>query len=228
MRTGWHANFVCNRAVPRVMMAQPFCRPVRPTMKRRFFLRAVPLAVAGATVLPARAAIEPALLAQLRRGGHVILMRHAETVPGVGDPAGFTLDQCGTQRNLSAEGRKDAVRIGAAFVRHAIPVDRVRSSRWCRCLDTATLAFGRAMAEPLLDSMFQEDPAASARKLRMTRAWLGTLRPEGNVVLVTHDVNIRALVGHYVEQGGMVVTTARLGGALRVDGVVTLAALAAV
>ena len=177
-------------------------------------------------MLPARAALAPALLAQLRRGGNVVLMRHAATVPGVGDPAGFVLDQCGTQRNLSAAGRADAARIGAAFRHMGMPVDQVLSSRWCRCLDTAQLAFGRVAAEPMLDSQFQDDAETSARKLRATRAWLSTLRPKGNIVLVTHDVNIRALVGTYVEQGDMVVATIGAGGMLQVAGVIGRADLA--
>ena len=169
-------------------------------------------------MLPARAALAPALLAQLRRGGNVVLMRHAATVPGVGDPAGFVLDQCGTQRNLSAAGRADAARIGEECKRLGVPVDRVLSSRWCRCLDTAQLAFGRVTPAPLLDSMFADDAAARARKLRAAQAWLATLRATGNIVLVTHDVNIRALAGPYVEQGAMVVATVGEAGLLRVAG----------
>jgi broad specificity phosphatase PhoE len=192
-------------------------------MHRRPFLRW--LAIVAAPILPARAAVDPALLALLRRGGHVVLMRHAATVPGIGDPAGFVLDQCGTQRNLSAAGRQDAARIGAAFTRLGIPVDQVRSSRWCRCLDTATLAFGRVTPEPLLDSLFQEDAGATASKLRAAHAWLATLRLKGNIVLVTHDVNIRALVGNYVEQGDMVVASILESGALRVAGVLKRDAL---
>jgi broad specificity phosphatase PhoE len=185
-------------------------------MQRRSFLCATTLALAG---LPARAATDPALLAQLRRGGNLILMRHAATVPGIGDPDGFVLDQCGTQRNLSDAGRQDAVRIGAAFVRLGIPVAEVYASRWCRCLDTARLAFGRVTPEPRLDSLFNDDGAAKAGKVRTAQAWLATLRPQSNIVMVTHDVNIRALAGPYVEQGAMIVATMGRDGALQVSGV---------
>ena len=159
------------------------------------------------------------MLAQLRRGGNLILMRHAATTPGTGDPDGFVLDQCGTQRNLSDAGRADAARIGAQFVRLDIPVDDVLSSRWCRCLDTASLAFGRVTPAPMLDSMFVDDDATRARRLVAAQAWLATLRPRGNIVLVTHDVNIRALAGPYVGQGAMVVATRDADGRLRVAGV---------
>jgi phosphohistidine phosphatase SixA len=71
--------------------------------------------------------------------GHVALMRHALTTPGVGDPPGFRLGDCTTQRNLSQEGRAAAVRLGEAYRSRAVRVARILSSEWCRCLDTARL-----------------------------------------------------------------------------------------
>ena len=68
-----------------------------------------------------------ALWRRLEAGGHVVLMRHAATVPGVGDPANFKLGACATQRNLSDAGREDARRIGAAFRERAVPVSQVLS-----------------------------------------------------------------------------------------------------
>ena len=87
--------------------------------------------------LPARAEPAPA---------RVVLMRHARTVPGVGDPPGYRLDDCRTQRNLSEEGRADARRIGQQLRALGLQPQVVRSSRWCRCLDTAREAFGRVEA----------------------------------------------------------------------------------
>lgn len=176
--------------------------------------------------LPAKAAGDPAttaLLAQLRRGGNIILMHHAATVPGIGDPDGFILTECTTQRNLSDRGREDARRIGATFVRLGLPVDAVLSSRWCRCLDTARIAFGRVDPAPMLDSMFGASADDAARKLREVQAWLGrhNKQPAGNVVMVTHDVNIQALAGRVVRQGEMVVATNDKG-VLRVAGTLTL------
>ncbi len=159
-----------------------------------------------------------ALWSLLQGGGHVVLMRHAATVPGIGDPPGFKLGQCATQRNLSASGRTDAEQIGAAFRRHAVPLASVLSSRWCRCIDTAQLAFGRVEPNSMLDSMFTDETAARQRKLEATRAYLAGLKNAGNVVLVTHDVNIRALVGEYASQGEMIVATAGPDGTLKVLG----------
>jgi phosphohistidine phosphatase SixA len=74
----------------------------------------------------------------------VILLRHAITMPGVGDLAGMRLDDCSTQRNLTDEGRCHAGRVGGAFRACGVTVDRVLSSPWRRCQETARLAFGEA------------------------------------------------------------------------------------
>lgn len=186
-------------------------------MNRRPFLRSFLLPLA-APLLPAAASDTDARLTQLRQGGNIILMRHAATVAGIGDPAGFQLTECATQRNLSDAGRADAARIGAAFVRLGVPVTTVVSSRWCRCLDTARLAFGRVTPSPMLDSMFEDGLDAQAAKLREVHAWLQSHKEAGNCVLVTHDVNIQALSGRSVRQGEMVVARIGAGGVLRVDG----------
>lgn len=188
-------------------------------MNRRHFLAA--LAACAAPV--AGAAESP--WQQLQRGGYVILMRHAATVPGIGDPPGFRLGVCATQRNLSQAGRDDAARIGAALRRHAVPLGPVLSSRWCRCLDTARLAFGRVEPSEMIDSMFRDDEAASERKLAQLRAYLAAYTDPGNLVLVTHDVNIRALVGKYVEQGTFIIAARSPDGALRIEATVPLAQL---
>src|SRR5262249_39419858 len=84
---------------------------------------------------PAAAVADDAVWELLRGGAQIVLMRHTITTPGVGDPVGFRLDDCATQRNLTDGGREDARRVGAAFRQRAIPVGRVLSSPWCRCLE---------------------------------------------------------------------------------------------
>jgi broad specificity phosphatase PhoE len=177
-------------------------------MRMRLFL--LLLAFTG---LPATGAQgdEDALWQKLRGGGVAVLMRHATTDPGIGDPPGFQLTQCATQRNLSEAGRQDARRIGAAFRLHGVLPGAVWSSRWCRCLDTARLAFGRAEPEPGLDSIFNDDAPASASKLRTLGARLAARRERTPLVLVTHDVNIRALTGQSLAPGEMVLTQLRNG-----------------
>jgi broad specificity phosphatase PhoE len=153
----------------------------------------------------------------LRGGGHVLLMRHALTDPGIGDPPGFVLGQCATQRNLSAPGRRHAEALGEAIRTHGTPVGPVWSSRWCRCLDTARLTFGRVEAAPMLDSMFRDDDAAVQAKLTQVRARLAGWRGRENAALVTHDVNIRALTGEAVAPGEILVLRVA-GGKLLVTG----------
>src|SRR5215510_13469411 len=75
----------------------------------------------------------------LRAGEHVALVRHAGTVGGSGDPPGFKLDDCSTQRNLTLKGRNEARRLGEMFRVQEVPVARVLSSQWCRCIETLAL-----------------------------------------------------------------------------------------
>ncbi|QYF94472.1 histidine phosphatase family protein [Massilia sp. PAMC28688] len=186
-------------------------------MRRRLFL-ATALLVTRPLLASDRGAA--ALWQRLKGGGLVVLMRHAATVPGIGDPPGFQLARCSTQRNLSDAGRASAREIGATFRRHGVPVERVLASRWCRCLDTAQLAFGRAEPAPMIDSMFRDDDDASRRKLAALRAYLRAFTGPGNLILVTHDVNIRALAGEIVAQGEMVVASIVADGSLQVLGTI--------
>jgi phosphohistidine phosphatase SixA len=168
------------------------------------------LALLGTPSIAAEPA-EDALWQQLRGGGVTVLMRHAATDPGIGDPPGFALGQCATQRNLSDRGRRDARAIGEALRRRGVHPGAVWSSRWCRCLDTARLAFGRAEPEPSLDSMFGDDASGSGAKLDALRARLAARRATTPLVLVTHDVNVRTLTGHSLAPGEMVLTVLRNG-----------------
>lgn len=158
----------------------------------------------------------PDLWQALRSGAAVALVRHAEA-PGIGDPPGFRLDECGTQRNLSAEGRAQAVRLGEAFRREGIASAEIRSSAWCRCRDTATgLALGPVQVAPALNSFFGASASAVDRTaaLRQLIAGLPADRP---AVLVTHQVNITALTGVYPRSGEVIV--------LRRDGLAVLGRL---
>lgn len=160
------------------------------------------LALAAVPAPPATAS--DALWQTLQAGGHVVLVRHATTDPGIGDPPGFRLTDCATQRNLSDAGRAEARRLGAAFRKRGIPVSAVKSSRWCRCLDTARLAFGRAEPWPALDNTF-ETPERRDAQMREVRKGLARPPLNGNLVLVTHGVNIAALTGVQVAQGEIVI-----------------------
>ena len=156
----------------------------------------------------------------LRTGrGYAVLLRHA-LAPGTGDPAGFRLGDCSTQRNLSAEGRRQAVAIGAQWRREGMPVDRVLTSRWCRARDTSRLlAVGKVTAEPNLDSSFTVSDAVAASRTARVRDLISRHRGQpGVLVLVGHQVNITDLTGAVPASGQAIVVKSRPDGSLRVVG----------
>lgn len=167
-------------------------------MRRRDLLLAAASMAAAARV----SAQEDALWQALRAGGVAILLRHAQTEPGTGDPPGFRIGDCATQRNLSLEGRRQAERIGASLAARRIRIDRVLSSQWCRCLDTARLAFPARAVEPYpaLNSFF-DDRSSEPRQTREVLAKIGAVHAPANVAFVTHHVNILALTGEAVGAG---------------------------
>ena len=178
------------------------------------------LGVLGA--LPISAQANDATWQALKEGGLVILMRHS-LAPGIGDPPGFERDRCDTQRNLSTAGRNQAEAAGRAFRERDIPIAAVYSSRWCRALDTAELmALGPVTLTPWLDSFFrgrgdQEFITQTAQE--QIAAWQGS----GNLLLVTHQVNITALIGGGVGSGEMIVVrptddSFRVVGRVRISG----------
>ncbi|MBL4917429.1 histidine phosphatase family protein [Tabrizicola sp. DMG-N-6] len=138
-----------------------------------------------------------------------MLMRHA-TAPGTGDPPGFRVDDCATQRTLSDAGRDEARRRGAQFRAAGIRPDILASSGWCRARETAELLdLGAVTHWPSLDSFFADrgrEGTASAETLAQLRG-LGS----GRALLVTHQVNITALTGIVPRSGEIIVT--RLGSA---------------
>ena len=153
------------------------------------------------------AAQEPATWRRLRRGGLVILMRHAATEAGLGDPAGYRLDDCATQRNLSDAGREEARRVGERIRAERVPVAKVYTSPWCRCRDTAMAAFGRAEDWEPLSSIFDFPHLEGdfSDRVRKRIGGYGRRPPAGNIVMVTHNVNIAALTKHSVAPAEMVI-----------------------
>jgi broad specificity phosphatase PhoE len=170
--------------------------------RRDFLLGALALGFASAA-----RADDPLVWKELRRGGTVLLIRHASTEPGLGDPPGFRLDDCSTQRNLSAKGREESVRIGERMRREKVPIARVFTSPWCRCRETGTLAFGRAEDWEPLSSFFDfpDREAEFTESVKKRIAGYLLRSPGGNVVMVTHNVNIAALTKLSVAAGEIVV-----------------------
>lgn len=178
--------------------------------------------------LPGRAAADDSpvasddLLRSLAARPHLLLMRHAQTVPGVGDPPGFRLGACGTQRNLSEQGRAQARALGGRLRAAGITFADVRSSAWCRCIDTAVLAFGRHAEWPPLNSFFDDRSTAGTQVAAMREGalrWLDEASGRsGWAAWITHQVNITALTGLWSQMGEALVL-ARAG-----DGTLTVMA----
>ena len=148
---------------------------------------------------------QDAPFAALRDGGHVLMLRHA-IAPGFGDPAGFDVDDCTTQRNLSEEGRAQARAIGERLRTEGLGAAKVYTSAWCRCRDTAAeMDLTEAEVHPGLSSFFQNRNQRDAIVAAL-RDLLAGLADGPATVLVTHQVNIRAITGQGVRSGeGLIV-----------------------
>lgn len=140
----------------------------------------------------------------LRQPGTVAIMRHAYA-PGLGDPPGFSLGDCSTQRDLDARGRAQARAVGEAFRAAGVTVDRVLTSRWCRARHTAEEMDLAPVEEfAALDSFFDNRSAAD-RQTEAVRRRLSAAAPDDRLLLVTHQVNITALTGRPTRSGEVVV-----------------------
>jgi phosphohistidine phosphatase SixA len=141
----------------------------------------------------------------LRAGGHVALMRHADAPGGAGDPPGFRVEDCATQRNLSETGRSDAAKIGARLKREGIAFEKILSSPWCRCKDTATLLdLGPVETEATFGNVVvlrDQRNALTAGARAVIAKWNGP----SNLLVVTHGANIAALTTLWPASGEIVV-----------------------
>ena len=136
--------------------------------------------------------------AALVSGGHVALIRHANAPPGHGgDPPGFRIDDCKTQRNLDEIGRQQARALGEAFRQHGVRVDRILASPVCRCVDTAELM---AVGEVEKSVALLPDRGEPRVRLQELQAIVSGWRGPGTLVLVTHGFTISPLLRTYLEQ----------------------------
>jgi len=141
---------------------------------------------------------------QTRQGRAVALIRHANA-PGLGDPSGFRIGVCTTQRNLSQEGRDQARRIGEFFREKGVKETSVYSSQWCRCLETARLlALGPVKELPALNSFF-EDRSTDEAQTKQIREFITSLPTGKPHIMVTHQVNITALTDIVPSSGEIII-----------------------
>jgi len=142
-----------------------------------------------------------------QEGDKIILIRHS-LAPGGGDPPGFKIDDCKTQRNLNRKGINQSKKIGKLFKKNKVPVDQVLSSQWCRCKDTAKYAFGNFKEFTALNSTFQSPYNKNETKqlkelYNFLKKWDGKGK---NLVLVTHYSIITAVTNAVPNSGEIVIT----------------------
>jgi phosphohistidine phosphatase SixA len=151
--------------------------------------------------------------AALVKGGHVALVRHGSAPPGYGDPPGFKIDDCATQRNMDERGRAQSKALGEAFRQRGVPVDKIISSPWCRCLETARLMDLGPVESVMVVASSERSPERLVVLKQMVADWRGP----GTLVVVTHAFTIRALVGIMSEQAETVVVRSKLGDEVGMD-----------
>lgn len=150
----------------------------------------------------------------LKKPDHVLLMRHA-VAPGIGDPAGYKLQDCKSQRNLDATGRAQAQKTGQWLKAQGVGNALVFSSAWCRCKETAeNLAFGTPALEASLNSFFDDMRQGSQSNANLQKFIANQLKAKGDkaLVLVTHQVNITQFTGETVGSGDMVLAKVNAAG----------------
>ena len=168
---------------------------------------------------PIKADLYKNLINQLKDGEKLIFIRHAYA-PGNGDPAGFNLNDCSTQRNLSENGRKQAQRIGEFFNENKIEIDKVLSSEWCRCKETAKIAFKNYSTNSFLNSFYSSKFSKNKDKqVKAFNYYIKNLESKKNLIFVTHYVFISEVLNYGPSSGEIVVSNKNLNiiGSIEID-----------
>ena len=153
-----------------------------------------------------KADLNKKLINQLEIGGKLIFIRHAYA-PGSGDPYNFNLNDCSTQRNLNDKGRKQAQNIGKFFKKNKIKIDKVLSSEWCRCKDTAKIAFNKFSTKNFLNSFYSLKFAKNKNKqVKELRDYIKKFDSKKNLILITHYVLISEVLGYAPSSGEIVIS----------------------
>ena len=155
---------------------------------------------------PIKADLNKKLIKQLESGEKLIFIRHAYA-PGNGDPDNFNLNDCSTQRNLSIDGRKQAQYIGEFFIRNKIEIDKVLSSEWCRCKETAKIAFKNFSTNSFLNSFYSSKYEENkVKQVRELIEYIINHNSKKNLILVTHYVLISEVLNYAPSSGEIVVS----------------------
>ena len=145
------------------------------------------------------------ILDNLKKGGNLIFIRHAYA-PGGGDPDNFDIKDCSTQRNLNDEGREQSKKIGVFFKENDIPISLVISSEWCRCKETANIAFKNFETKNFLNSFYSKQFAQNKKiQISNLRKYIDNWKSDKNLVLITHYVLISELLDYAPSSGEIVI-----------------------
>ena len=145
------------------------------------------------------------ILDNLKKGGNLIFIRHAYA-PGGGDPDNFDIKDCSTQRNLNDEGREQSKKIGVFFKENDIPISLVISSEWCRCKETANIAFKNFETKNFLNSFYTEQFTKNKKiQIKNLRKYIDNWKSDKNLVLITHYVLISELLDYAPSSGEIVI-----------------------
>lgn len=153
-----------------------------------------------------KAEIDKDILASLKEGNKLIFIRHAYA-PGGGDPDNFDINDCNTQRNLSDSGRQQAKNISNFFIENQINFKRVYSSEWCRCKETASIAFNNFETKSFLNSFFSSQFAKNKDpQMKKLKTFISNWNENKNLVFVTHYVVISESLNYAPSSGEIVIS----------------------
>ena len=158
---------------------------------------------------PIKADSNEVMISKLQKGGKLIFIRHAYA-PGGGDPSNFDINKCETQRNLNDEGRVQSKKIGNFFKQNDISINKIYSSEWCRCKETAEIAFKKFETNNFLNSFFSEKFSKNRTKqIKNLKKYVNEWDGNKNLVFVTHYVVISEALNYAPSSGEIVISNIR-------------------
>jgi phosphohistidine phosphatase SixA len=161
-------------------------------------------------ISPVKADLNQNIISELKKGGKIIFIRHAYA-PGGGDPNNFDLNDCDTQRNLNDEGRFQSKKIGDFFKKNKISIEKVYSSEWCRCKETASIAFRSFETKNFLNSFFSERFAKNREnQVENLNKFINNWDSKQNLIFVTHYVVISEILNYAPASGEIIVSDKQL------------------
>ncbi len=161
-------------------------------------------------LLPINSHADENIISFLKEGKKVVFLRHA-IAPGNGDPVNFDINDCSTQRNLNNKGIIQSRNIGTFFLTNNIKIDKVLSSEWCRCKDTAKIAFGKFKTLSALNSFYEARYAKNKfKQIKDLKKYINNWESDSNLIIVTHYIVISTLLNTTTSSGEMVITDKKL------------------